>query len=110
MSKTFALTLDLKDDPTLIAAYEAHHRNVPAAITKSLYDAGILFLDIYRWNNRLFMTMVTDDNFSFEKKKEMDESNPEVQSWENLMWTFQQALPGTKDGEKWQLMSQIFEM
>lgn len=110
MSKTFGLTLDLIDDPKLIAAYEEYHRSVPPAIVKSLYDAGILFLDIYRWNNRLFMTMVTDDKFSFEKKKQIDDSNPEVQTWENLMWTFQQALPGAKAGEKWQLMNQIFEM
>lgn len=110
MPKTFALTVDLKEDDDLIAAYEAHHRAVPEPVSKSILDAGILSMEIYRWKNRLFMVMVTTDDFSFESKKKMDQVNPDVQAWEEQMWKFQQALPGTKPGEKWQLMSCIFEL
>ncbi len=40
----------------------------------------------------------------------MDRSNLKVQEWENLMWKYQQSLPGTKRGEKWRMMEKIFEL
>ena len=30
--------------------------------------------------------------------------------WEELMWTFQQALPNSKDGSKWVLMDKIYDL
>ena len=39
--KRYCLALDLKDDPELIAQYEAHHREVWPAIIQSIRDAGI---------------------------------------------------------------------
>ncbi|MBK8703141.1 MAG: L-rhamnose mutarotase [Saprospiraceae bacterium] len=110
MAKKYALLLDLKNDPHLIAEYEKYHQNVPDEIVKSIKDSGIISLDIYRWENRLFMTLVTEDDFSFERKKQMDEANPHVLRWEELMWNYQQALPGVETGEKWQLMQRICEL
>lgn len=110
MAKKYALLLDLKDDPQLISEYEKYHQNVPDEIVKSIKDSGILSLDIYRWENRLFMLLETEDDFSFERKRQMDESNPHVQRWEELMWNYQQALPGVNPGEKWQLMQRICEI
>lgn len=106
----YCLALDLKDDPDLIAEYENYHEAVWPEIVKSIKDSGIKVLDIYRTGNRMFMIIEADDNFSFEKKTEMDANNPKVQEWENLMWKFQQALPGAKPGEKWILMDKIFEL
>lgn len=106
----FVFALDLKDDPALIAEYEKHHREIWPAITKSIRDAGILSLDIFRTGNRLCMIMVADDEFSFAKKNAMDAANADVQAWEELMWKFQQALPWAKPGEKWLLMDPIFEL
>lgn len=110
MPKTYALALDLKDDAALIAEYERHHRKIPDAVHKSLTNGGILSMEIYRWQNRLFMIMVTADDFSLEDKIRKDKSDPDIQAWEKLMWKFQQALPGAKPGEKWQLMSKVFEL
>ncbi len=110
MPQTFALALDLKDDSALIAEYERYHKQIPDAIRHSLTGSGILGMEIYRWQNRLFMVMVTTDDFSLEEKIKQDKENAEAVAWENLMWKFQQALPGTKPGEKWQLMSKIFEL
>ena len=62
------------------------------------------------WQNRLFMRMVTSDEFSWERKRQADMTSPEVQAWEKLMWRFQQALPGTPPGEKWQRMTRIFDL
>lgn len=108
--KKFCLALDLKDDAALIAEYEAYHRNVWPEIIQSIKDSGILSLDIYRVNNRLFMIIDAEDDFSFEQKNALDAADPHVQAWEELMWKYQQALPGAKPGEKWMLMEQIFSL
>jgi len=103
------LTLDLKDDDSLIALYEAYHENVWPEILDSLRDSGIMEMEIYRIENRLFMIMEVNEDFSFEKKSEMDANNPRVQEWEMLMWNYQKALPFAKPGEKWLPMHKIFD-
>jgi L-rhamnose mutarotase len=108
--KRFCLALDLKDDASLINEYEEYHREVWPEILKSIKDAGIQQMEIYRVNNRLFMIMETNEDFTFERKAAMDEGNPRVQEWEKLMWKYQQALPGSKPGEKWRLMEKIFSI
>ncbi|TMI64354.1 MAG: L-rhamnose mutarotase [Bacteroidetes bacterium] len=108
--KKFCLALDLKADLKLITEYEQYHKNVWPEIIKSIKDSGIEVLDIYRTGNRMFMIIEAKDDFSFEKKAAMDNSNPKVQEWEELMWKFQQALPWAKEGEKWILMEKIFSL
>jgi L-rhamnose mutarotase len=110
--KRYCLALDLKDDPQLIAEYEHWHKaeNSWPEIRKSILDAEILDMQIYRTGNRLFMIMETSDDYQVDKKEAMDALNPKVQEWEQLMWLFQQPLPWAKDGEKWILMKQIFKL
>jgi L-rhamnose mutarotase len=106
----YCLALDLKNDETLIEEYEQYHRNVWPEIIESIKGSGITAMEIYRVFNRLFMIMETDEHFSFDKKNEMDKNNPKVQEWEELMWKYQNGVPGSKPGEKWQLMEKIFEL
>lgn len=106
--KRYALALDLKDDPKLIAEYEVYHQNFWPEITENIKGVGIINMEIYRISNRLFMVMEVADDFSFEAKVEADNANPKVQEWEELMWNYQQALPIAKPGEKWLLMDKIF--
>ncbi len=106
----YCLALDLVNDNTLIAEYEAYHKKVWPEIKASITGAGITAMEIYRTGNRLFMIMETEDNFSFEKKGAMDNSNLKVQEWEQLMWKYQLALPWAKKGEKWILMDKIFSL
>lgn len=106
--KRFCLALDLKDNVTFINEYEEYHRKVWPEILKSIKDSGIQQMEIYRINNRLFMIMETRDDFSFERKVKMDEANEKVREWEELMWKYQQAIPGSNPGEKWRLMERIF--
>ena len=108
--KKFCLALDLIDDSELIAEYEKYHQNVWPEIKQSILDAGIKDMEIYRVQNRLFMIVEADENFSFEAKNEADKNNPKVQEWEELMWKFQQQLPNSKPGEKWKLMDKIFSL
>jgi len=106
--KRYCLALDLKNDATLIREYEEYHQKVWPEILQSIKDSGIGRMEIYRLNNRLFMIMETRDDFTFEQKSEMDKANMKVQEWEQLMWKYQQAIPGGKPGEKWRLMDRIF--
>jgi L-rhamnose mutarotase len=110
--KRYCLAVDLTDDPALIAEYENWHKkeNIWPEIMKRIRGSGITNMEIYRTGNRLFMIMETDNSFSFERKAAMDDANPKVQEWEQLMWKFQQPLPGAKKGEKWILMNRIFEL
>ncbi|UYQ94972.1 L-rhamnose mutarotase [Chitinophaga horti] len=110
--KRYTLALDLVDDPALIAEYELWHRaeNGWPEVRKSIADAGIENMEIYRTGNRLFMIMETQENFSFERKSNLDAGNPKVQEWEALMWKFQQPLPWAHDGQKWILMNKIFQL
>jgi len=107
--KTYCYTLDLKDDPGLIAEYERYHESVWPEILQSITDSGIQSMTIYRWANRLCMVMKTTDDFDPAEKARRDEANPTVQEWETLMWKYQQALPGVKPGTKWVEMKPIFE-
>lgn len=108
--KRYCFALDLVENPDLIREYEEHHEDLWPEVEKSIRDAGILVMDIYRVENRLFMIMEVDDDFSFEKKERIDNMNPVVQEWEALMWAYQQAIPGSSSGEKWRLMEKIYEL
>ncbi|MFD2520926.1 L-rhamnose mutarotase [Emticicia soli] len=108
--KRYCLALDLVDDATLIAEYEKYHEQIWPEIAESIKGAGVEDMEIYRISNRLFMIMETNDDFSFERKAEMDANNPKVQEWETLMWKYQQALPIAKPGEKWIFMDKIFDL
>ncbi len=106
----YCFALDLKDDQARIAEYERIHEKIWPEIDASIRESGITNMEIYRVGNRLFMIMETDASFSFEQKAAADAANPIVQEWEALMWSYQQALPTARPGEKWLLMDKIFQL
>lgn len=108
MNRKYCFTLDLVDDPEMILAYEKHHEAIWPEVRQSFVDAGILHLELYRWETRLFMVFEVDESFSFERKQQIDDSSPIIQQWENLMSTFQKPLPSAPAGVKWVLMKKIF--
>ena len=109
--KTYCLTLDLKDDPDLIEEYKRYHQpeHIWPEVLASIRSNGILSEEIYAFGNRLMMILHTADDFTFEAKAEREKDNLKMQAWEALMWKYQQAVPGSKPGEKWALMEKIFE-
>ena len=106
------LLLDLKDDPELIASYEAWHAAgaVPGAVVASIRAAGIKSMEIYRSGNRLVMVMETGAEFDPMKKAAADAANPDVVAWEELMSGFQQPLLWAGEGEKWHPAKRIFAL
>lgn len=108
--RRYCLTLDLKDDDKLIAEYEQWHKKVWPEVTHNILICGIEHMEIYRISTRLFMIMEVSEKFSFEMKNKIDADNEIVQEWEKLMWNYQKPLSFAKPGEKWVLMTKIFEL
>jgi len=110
MNRRFCLTLDLKNDPQLIADYRRYHERIWPDITQSIKDSGVVDMEIYLLGKRMLMIMEVNESFSFEEKAKADQLNPKVQEWEQLMWKFQQPLPDARPGEKWVRMERIFKL
>lgn len=110
--KRFVFALDLADDPQAIAEYETWHRadRIWPSVVASLRQSGLTDLEIFRTGNRLCLILEAPDDFCLEAKAAADASNPQVQDWERLMWTFQRALPWAAPGEKWVRMQRIFSL
>ncbi len=108
--KRFCLTLDLRRDPALIAEYVEYHRTGWPAIHQSIRDAGVLDMQLYELDGRVFMIMDCSDDFSFERKARMDRDNPTVQEWERLMERFQNVSADEDPSAKWRLMRKIFQL
>jgi len=108
MNRRYCLTLDLKNNPDLIAEYRRHHQHVWPEVLQSIRDSGIEEMEIYLLGTRMFMLMEVNESFSFEAKAKADATNPRVQEWERLMWKFQQPLPQARPGEKWLITERIF--
>lgn len=110
MKRRYCLTLDLKDDPKLIAEYKRYHERVWPEIAQSIRQSGIEDMEIYLLGTRMFMVMEVNERFSFDAKRKADNENPRVREWEDLMWKFQKPLAEAKPGEKWLLMERIFKL
>lgn len=96
----YCLALDLKNDPKLIEEYEKHHQAVGPEILDSFKASGIQSMEIFRWENRLFLIMDTDPSFSFERKNENDNNNPVVQKMGKINVPISTALTWLKTWEK----------
>ncbi|WP_343698569.1 L-rhamnose mutarotase [Caulobacter sp.] len=104
--------LDLQDDADAIARYEAWHRPgaPPETVTRSIRNADIRELEIWRVHDRMFMIMEVGPAFSPQAKAAADMASEDVQAWETLMWSFQKPLPQAAPGEKWLAMEKIYAL
>jgi L-rhamnose mutarotase len=106
----FCLTLSLRPDPHLIEEYIERHKKVWPEVLQSLRDAGVLDMEIYCGDGRLFMVMETADDFTFESKAAMDRSNPIVMQWESEMAKYQAADADADAGSKWKNLDRVFHL
>ncbi|MDT0677557.1 L-rhamnose mutarotase [Autumnicola musiva] len=107
----FCFTCDLKNDPELIKEYKEYHKkgNVWKEVLESIKTSGVLNMEIYLIDTRMFMIIDADDTFSLKEKRLMDAENEQVQKWETMMNKFQK-IPNFSNGEKWILMEKIFDL
>ena len=111
-TKRYCLTLDLKEDTTLIREYKYWHmpEHIWPEIPKGIREVGIVDMEIYLLGTRLFMIMETTANFDFNKQMARLAELPRQKEWEAFVSKFQKSLPGATSSEKWKLMDRIFKL
>ena len=109
--KHYGLTLNLKDDPSVIEKYKAYHRDAWPEVVDALKSVGITKMNIYLIGCRLFMAMETIDTFDivrdFPRYLEVD---PKCKAWDELMRTFQEPVAEAQPNEWWARMEPVFEL
>ncbi len=108
--KRYCQTLDLKENPELIAEYMKRHSQAEAwpEILAGIREVGILEMEIYILENRLFMIVETPLDFDWDAAMEKLAGLPRQAEWEDYMSIFQVARPGATSAEKWRLMDRMF--
>ena len=110
--KRYCQTLDLKEDPQLIAEYKKRHSQgeVWAETLEAIRTVGILEMEIYILGSRLFMIVETPLDFEWDSAMAKMATLPRQEEWEAYMAIFQEAKEGASSAEKWQLMDRMFHL
>lgn len=111
-TKRYCQTLDLKDDPELIAEYRKRHTENEAwpEVLQGIRSIGILEMEIYILGNRLFMIVETPLDFDWDEAFARLAALPRQEEWETYMSIFQVARPGATSAEKWRMMERMFHL
>ena len=109
--KEYALTINLKDDPALIAEYVKYHRNAWPEVLQTLRNVGVLKMEIWMLGRRLFMKMEVVDEFDPARDFQRAETiSARYVEWQRTMDRFQERVPEAKEGEHWATMEKIFQL
>jgi len=110
--KRFCKTLELRNNPELIAEYKKAHAKGQAwpEITQGIREAGILDMEIYLAGTHLFMIMDTIPDFDHDKAMAELAKKPRQNEWEEHMAKFQNTSAEATANEKWHLIERIFKL
>ena len=110
--KRYCQTLDLRDNPELIAEYRKRHSKEHAwkEIIAGIREVGILEMEIYILGTRLFMIVETPLDFDWDTAMTRLSTLPRQAEWEDYMAEFQLVKEGLSSAEKWQLMERMFHL
>ena len=103
--KRYCQTLELRDNPELIAEYRRRHSQ---EFAWPEIRAGILEMEIYSLGTKLFMIVETPLDFDWDTAMAKLATLPRQQEWEDYMAIFQQAEAGASSAEKWKPMERMF--
>ena len=108
--KRYVQTMDLKDDPTLMAEYRRRHSREASwrEIREGIRQVGILEMELYILGTRLVMIVDTPLDFDWDSAMARLATLPRQQEWEDYMAMFQQCREGATSNEKWQMMERMF--
>ena len=108
--KRYVQTMDLKDDPELIAEYRRRHSETESwqEIRDGIREVGILDMQIFIRGTRLVMIVETPLDFDWDTAMARLATLPRQQEWEDYMAIFQDCKPGSTSDEKWQMMDRMF--
>jgi L-rhamnose mutarotase len=104
------MALDLRDDESLITAYEQYHQpdGIWPEIPAGIREAGIVDMQIYRIGARLFMIVDYEETTDLKTTFASMQAMPRQTEWAALMAGFQKTLPGAQEGEHWASMKPVF--
>lgn len=110
--KRYCQTLDLRDSPDLIAEYRKRHSpsEVWPEILKGIREVGILEMEIYILDTRLFMIVEIPFDLDWDTAMARLNTLPRQQEWEEYMSIFQLTSPGMSSAEKWKPMERMFHL
>jgi L-rhamnose mutarotase len=109
--KRYGRTINLKDDPAIIARYIEHHRAVWPEVERGLRGIGIERMLIWLLGRRLFMLMETVDGFDADRDwPRYMASDPRVVEWQSLMESMQEPVDEARPGEWWSDMDLVFAL
>lgn len=110
--KRYCQTLDLRDNPELIAEYRRRHsqEHIWKEIPEGIREVGILEMEIHLLGTRLFMIVETPLDFDWDTAMARLGTLPRQAEWEDYMAEFQLVKAGMSSAEKWQLMERIFHL
>ncbi|MCM1520052.1 MAG: L-rhamnose mutarotase [Lachnoclostridium sp.] len=108
--KRYIQTLDLVDDPELIAFYKKAHDEIWPEIVAGIQSVGITTMDIYMSGTRLVMILEMPDDVDKDEAFARLATLPRQQEWEEYVGRCQVCRPGDSSSEKWHLMEKIFAL
>lgn len=108
--KRYVRTLDLRDDPELIAEYRRRHErgNVWPEVIAGIKEVGILRMDIFILGTRLVMILETPAGLDLDEAMRRLATLPRQQEWEDYMSVFQRSEAGASSADKWRPMERLF--
>ena len=112
-TKRYCKTLDLREDPELIAAYKKLHtkESIWPETLEAIKASGILEMEIYLLDNRLFMIIEMPANLEWDEVMQKMANMPKQKEWEALTAKYQQVTTkGENSADKWKLMERIFHL
>lgn len=111
-TKRFCQTLDLRDNPELIATYRKLHAQdgIWPEIIQGIRQVGILEMEIYLLGTRLFMIVEMAESTDWNTAMSQLATLPRQAEWEELTARYQQASANAGSAEKWKLMERIFHL
>lgn len=110
--KRYVQTMDLKDEPALIARYRRAHSKEEAwqEILDGIRQVGILEMEVYIIGCRLVMIVEAPIDFEWENAMTSLAKLPRQEEWETFVAQFQRCDPSATSDEKWQMMERIFHL
>lgn len=111
-TKRYCQTLDLRDNPALVAEYRRLHsrEGIWPEILRGIKESGVLEMEIYLRGTRLFMIVELPADADWDNVMQRMAEQPRQAEWEALTAKYQEALAGAKSEEKWQMMERIFHL
>lgn len=110
--KRYCRTMNLKDNPELIAEYRKRHSQEHSwkEIREGIKQVGILEMEIYILGTRLVMIVDAPEDFDWQTAMDKLATLPRQAEWEAFVAAFQGCAADAKSDEKWQMMERMFHL